>query len=347
MDFNILEKIMKNELKDMKINEFENWFNGTIKLAEHYLYNRKNCSYILKEKNLLEMFYKERLFGSIKSQTPSTNKKEGIRLANNKMEAEKLLKSKGLPTTDSVLFSEKDYDRARILVENSKVPMVIKPYNLNAGRGITLNVDASNFTFAWKYAKQAYEDTKKQFNVLLQPMVAGIEVRMLIIEGKFNSAVLRVPANITGDGKSTIVELIDKKNNSRKLNPHLKMLPIKINDMVLYTLKKKERDLDFVSGKGEVLFLHSSSNISLGGDSIEVSHLVNDSMKKTAELAVKSIPGLETAGVDLLFTSFEDNSPVVLELNPGANLKMHHYPLQGEPKQPVFDMIEDMISKAK
>src|SRR5699024_11124596 len=102
-----------------------------------------------------------------------------------------------------------------------------------------------------------------------------------------------------------IEELISKKNETRLLNPHLKRLPIKITEVVKYNLNQSGKDLKTVLKNEEIVFVHNSSNISLGGDSYEISHLVGDSLKALAENTIRVIPGISTAGVDIMFESFE------------------------------------------
>lgn len=342
-----LSEILKNELLDLKINTFTNGKSGTLELAEDYIQNKQGCTSKRKEKSLLEMFYNGKYVGHIQGQSPSTNEKQTIRIANNKIKTEGILKDNDIKTTESRIFEVADYSEAKEFINSSRELMVVKPYNLSAGKGITLNVSSSNFEFAWKHAVNAYNTETKLFKVMIQPMVEGIETRMLVVEGLFNSAILRVPANITGDGESTISELVEIKNNLRKNNPHLKRLLINIDNVVKFNLKQQSMTAESIPEKDKLIFLHNSSNVSQGGDSYEISHLVNKDMIKTAESAVSALPGLNTAGVDLIFKSFKDSEPVVLELNPGANLRMHHYPWKGEPKTPVFDLIDSMLNSFK
>jgi D-alanine-D-alanine ligase-like ATP-grasp enzyme len=345
MDFELLRDILRKEFIGMEVNQYENGMNGTVRLAEHHLGNLEGGTSKRLGKSGVAMFHNGKKFGEINGQVPSTNDRKAIRLCNDKMEAERRMSEFGLRTTDSVLLEDHEYERAKLLIEKSTGPMVLKPYNLAAGKGITLGVDITNIAFAWNQAKDAYSETNKTFKVLLQPMLPGIETRMLIVEGKFDSAILRVPANVIGDGHHTIEELISIKNKAREDNPHLKRLPLNVDKAVKYNLERTGKDVDTIPESDEIVFLHASSNISLGGDSYEISHLINENMKIKAEKAVCAIPGISTAGVDIMFESFDEENPAILEINPGANLRMHHYPWKGEPKFSVFNLVERMLDK--
>ncbi|SDL25177.1 ATP-grasp domain-containing protein [Lacicoccus qingdaonensis] len=343
MDFNILESLLINELSDLKVNKYRDSKAGTIGMAASYVKSIQGCTVARISPNKIRLYYNKKPFGSIRGQRPSTTTGEGLKISNDKLEAEKYLKLKNINTTNSQSFQIEDYEIAKNYVDNQDGLLVIKPFNQSAGSGVSINVDKDNFDFAWSLAKKSYEGSNKTQKIIIQNMVPGIEARFLVIEGKFNSVILRVPTNIIGDGIHTVSELIERKNKMRISNPHLKRLPLKVNDTVKHNLEKENIRFNQVLDKNRVLFLHHSSNISLGGDSYEISHLVGDKLKQQAEEAIQAIPGVNTGGVDIMFTHFEDENSTVLEINPGANLRMHHYPWKGTPKRSIFDLVDDLL----
>lgn len=332
-----------NELSHtMSINEYEEGFSGTIKIAQAYLENTAGYSYSFETNSKINMYYNNKSIGFIKGQTPSTNNKKSLKISNNKYQTESLLRKKNIQTTKSNIFNQDDYFKAKNFVEKYNEYLVIKPNLLSGGRGITLEVNNNNFEQAWDVAINACIDEKKKTEILVQEQLEGIESRFIVINGEFQSAMLRVPANVIGDGKNTINELIDMKNLERKKNPHLKRLPIKKDYQTVYLLSLQNKNLEYIPKNNEIIFLRQSSNVSQGGDNYEISHLVSKRMIELSELSVQAIPGLNTAGIDILYTSFTDPSPKVLEVNPAANLRMHHYPWKGEPKALVHILIESM-----
>lgn len=343
MDKKHLLTILKNpELQSMPINKFDKGFAGTLKIAQAYLENNKDYNFEYETNNKLIMYYKNRNIGYLKGQTPSTNSRESINISKNKFQTEKILQGKNIHTTVSNLYGKDDFDKARDYVENNNKLLVVKPNKLSAGRGITLNVTYNNFKEAWELALNACKEQEKEIEILIQEQFEGIESRFIIINNKFESAMLRVPANISGNGENTIHELIDAKNLLRAGNPHLRRLPIKKDQQTLSILKSQNMTLNTIPKSNEIVLLRHSSNVSQGGDNYEISHIVSDSMKRLSELSVKAIPGLNTAGIDILYTDFNDDYPKVLEVNPGANLRMHHYPWKGNPKYPIHTLIKEM-----
>ncbi|WP_271402347.1 hypothetical protein [Salinicoccus roseus] len=346
MDFELLRDILRKEFIGMEVNQYENGMNGTVRLAEHHLGNLEGGTSKRLGKSGVAMFHNGKKFGEINGQVPSTNDRKAIRLCNDKMEAERRMSELGLKTTDSVLLEDHEYERAKLLIEKSTGPMVLKPYNLAAGKGITLGVDITNIAFAWNQAKDAYSETNKTFKVLLQPMLP---------RDRNENAYSRRKVRFSNSQSSRQCHwrwasynrrtYISIKNKAREDNPHLKRLPLNVDKAVKYNLERTGKDVDTIPESDEIVFLHSSSNISLGGDSYEISHLINENMKIKAEKAVCAIPGISTAGVDIMFESFDEENPAILEINPGANLRMHHYPWKGEPKFSVFNLVERMLDK--
>lgn len=343
MNFDLLNKYLKVDLKNLKINKYSKHLKGTSAIATQYINQQHNLTFS-RYKSKLSFYYNKEKFGHIRGQTPSTTSLSAKKIVNDKLETEKHLKKSNINCTKSIPLTINDFDKGLEIVSKSDVNMVLKPINLNRGDGITLNVNTTNYEFAWKQAKDAIQDRGQNFPVLLQPMIEGIEARFLVIENSFNSVILRVPANVIGNGKQKVKELIQEKNKNRSFSPHLKRIPIKINESLLYNINEKGYTLESVIKDEEILYLHHSSNISLGGDSYEITHLIGDNLKQLAESAVLAIPGINTAGVDILFESFDGNIGTVLEVNAGSNLNMHHYPWKGHPKSPVHDLIDAMLN---
>lgn len=345
MDFNLLTQVINDNFKEIEPNVYEPSKLGTLGLAAKYTKSKADCNAVLIGKHKLNLFYKNKGFGFIYNQRPSTNDIKAVKICGDKFESEKYFKESGIKSPVSKAFDISEYNLAKNYVETNNGKQVLKPANLNAGKGVVMNVDSSNFDFSWNQVIMAYGNSAKEKRIIIQNQLDGIETRFLIIEGKFNSAMLRVPANVIGNGNDTLETLIIHKNEEREHNPHLKKLPIKVNEIILSNLKRMGMDLNYVPKNNELVFLHVSSNISLGGDSYEISHLVNREMTKLAESAVRSIPGMRTAGVDIMFNSLEDKKPSVLEINAGANLRMHHYPWKGNVKKPIYDLIDTMLNE--
>ncbi|SOC41188.1 ATP-grasp domain-containing protein [Salinicoccus kekensis] len=345
MDITLLKRILEEHFNDVEINEYDEKGASVIKIAEEAVNNTENFSYKIVNDSKILFFYKGIEAGGINGQNLLTNKREGTLIARDKFKAEEHLKEKNIKTTSSIIYDLNQFEDAKIEIQNHQGPFVLKPYNLSSGKGVSLNVDADNIKEAWEKSVDAYGGDTTGASLIMQPQLPGIEARFLVINEKFSSAILRVPTNMVGDGKSTIEELIKQKNHLRAKNPHLKKFMIKSDDELENYLKKRDLSPGSVLENKELVFFTEVSNIALGGDTLEISHLVSDDLKHLAEAAVKAIPALKSAGVDIMFSSFQDKEASVLELNHAANLIMHYYPWKGQPQQPIHDYISSLYEE--
>src|SRR5699024_10919762 len=140
-------------------------------------------------------------------------------------------------------------------------------------------------------------------------------------------AIKRVPANVVGDGQHTIEQLIKQKNETRKENPYLKTKLIEADSELISYIERSGYNLKSVPDIDKIIYLRGAANISAGGDPVESLNDLSDKVKQTAIEALKAIPGLKHAGVDILAN--EDES-FVLEVNTTADICMHVFPQEGQ-----------------
>ncbi len=109
---------------------------------------------------------------------------------------------------------------------------------------------------------------------------------------------------------------------------------IKIDPVVLMSLKQKGLTLSYTPKLGEMVYLRDSANLSTGGTSIDVTKQIHPDNKALVEYAVRII-GLDIAGVDLVIgdirKSYMEQEGAIIEVNAAPGLRMHQSPSQGEP----------------
>lgn len=256
-----------------------------------------------------------------------TNGKLGYKILYNKLATENLLNKFNIPTPKSKIYKIDEMDKAKneYFEENSD-RAVIKPYSGTLGKGVMVNITKDRFEFNWN---ELINTQKKVSKVIVQDYLEGFEARATVIEGFVNSITVRVPPFVIGDGEHSIKELIEIKNESRKICTVLSRAMIKISNSVIEFLRSHDLTVDDIPKRGEYILLNSVSNFSFGGELINVTNFVCDEIKETALNAVACIPGFYTAGVDLMMTSFEDKEPKVIELNSYPMLGIAAFPTYG------------------
>src|SRR5699024_8750006 len=235
------------------------------------------------------MFYKSRGYNV---------KNEAFTIGGNKFKAKIALDKAGVPVPKGKLFSGDTQDSEVIkYAKEIGYPVVLKPSNAAQGKGVIANIENEEFL------KESLNYVRKQLGyseIILEEHVFGHEYRVYVMHDDVIAVLNRDPANVVGDGKRTIKELINKKNKDRKKNPRLYSCLIKVDYEIENVLKDKGLSLETIPEKNEKIYLRSKSNITSGGDSIDVTDEFPDEIKKVAVDALKAIPNFPNGGVDIM-----------------------------------------------
>jgi cyanophycin synthetase len=221
-------------------------------------------------------------------------------------------------------------------------PLVVKPVGGNHGRGITVNI--KNYEDALVAFHAAKNVSSK---VIVEKYITGEDYRLLVINNVLVAAAKRTPANVVGDGKSTIKELVDEVNkDSRRGYGHENVLTkITINDLTKTIIAAKGYTEDSVPAKGETVILKDTANLSTGGTAEDVTDIVHPSNVSMAD-RISKIIDLDICGIDIMTTDIskplEETGGAVLEVNAGPGFRMHLAPTTGLPRNvaaPVVDKL--------
>lgn len=318
-----LLEVLKNELKDAGI---------------HF------TSFTFKEKERLKIYDNEHLVKKYTKNFYQNNSKFGFKISNDKLLTEKYLKLGDIPTTNSIILKENELNKAISILENTNKQYVIKPLSLANGLGVFTNVTTENIARYWSECIDIQKKRKvKTPQILFQEFIEGMEVRVIVTEGKALSATVRTPAYVIGDGNNTIEELIDQKNNEKKKSGFLYNKLIKKNDRLDDYLSSKHLKLDSIIEKEKLVILNPISNTINGGENIVITDLINDKILKLAEDGVAAIPGIQTAGVDVLVKDLSLSEASILEINKAPAFQLNYYPYIGEPQRPLKYIFESLI----
>jgi cyanophycin synthetase len=300
----------------------------------------RNIPYIaLKNSNIIQLGYgvnQKRIWATTTSYTSHA----GVEVAGNKNRTKAMLKDAGVPVPrGTTVYSE---NGLRDAIEELGFPIVTKPLDGNHGKGATIRITNWKDAAEGLKAAQAYSRA-----VIVEQFIEGFDFRLLVVNGKLIAAAKRTPASVTGDGTSTIQQLIDEINKDpRRGVGHEKVLTaIKADKHTLDILKSKELSLKSVLPAGETIYLKSTANISTGGTASDVTDLMHPYNVLLAE-RVAGIVGLDICGIDLMATDIavplNESRGAVIEVNAAPGFRMHISPAEGLPRNvaaPVVDML--------
>lgn len=229
--------------------------------------------------------------------------------------------------------------------------IVVKPKSTNYGLGISIFKEGAS--------RKAYEEAleiafKEDSDVLVEEFLSGTEYRFFVIDGKTKGIILRVPANVLGDGKSTITELVAKKNEDPLRGSHHRapLELIKLGEIEQLMLGEQGYTVDTVLPAGVKVYLRENSNVSTGGDSIDVTDDFREEYKKIAEEAVTAL-GAKISGIDLIVPNKEANpfevpdAYGIIEANFNPAMHMHAYPYEGKGQRLTEDVLDLLFPSSK
>ncbi|MGP4072269.1 ATP-grasp domain-containing protein [Piscibacillus sp. B03] len=269
---------------------------------------------------------------------------EAKKLTKNKFSTKEYLTKNNVPNPEGKLFEENSTNQEIIsYAETFKYPVVLKPLQGTGGKGVIANIkNKEELTEALEYVRGKLNSSE----VLIERFFPGVDYRLYVIGDKVAAALKRLPAHVIGDGVNTISDLIKQKNVERTKVPSLSNRPIKVDDETRNLLKQNGYNLNSIPKKDETVYLKTKSNVSSGGDSIDVSGQVSDKIKEIAIAAAKSFEDLPHCGIDMIVNEDEDTG-VVLEINSRAHITQHLYPLEGQARDIPSDIVDFYFPETK
>jgi len=110
-------------------------------------------------------------------------------------------------------------------------------------------------------------------------------------------------------------------------------------------LNHQSKDFNTIPALGEVVFLRENSNISTGGDSIDVTDELPDSYRLIAIQAAKALNVVIT-GLDMIIPdSSQEATPdnyAIIELNFNPAIHIHCYPFKGQNRK-LYEKLMDAL----
>jgi len=263
-----------------------------------------------------------------------------VDIACNKEQTKKMLAAASIPVAGGgICVDEEDLTA---VISNIGYPIVLKPLDGNHGKGASINVTN------WEDAVAGLAYAKKYSNrIIVEKFITGFDFRVLVIDNKLVAAAKRVPANVIGNGKDTIQQLIDTTNlDPRRGYGHENVLTqIDVDRDTEDLLEKLNYTLDTVPHNGETVYLKSTANLSTGGTSVDVTDMMHPENIFLCE-RISRVIGLDVCGVDIMAENLtqplKENGGCILEVNAAPGFRMHLAPSEGLPRNvasPVIDML--------
>lgn len=264
-------------------------------------------------------------------------------IAQNKDLTKRMLQGIGLSVPTGAVA--RDVGQAVQVAYEIGFPVILKPLAGNQGRGISPRLDdEAGVREAWARSEERYDA------MVVERHVEGRDHRVLVVNGRVVAVAERVPAHVTGDGNSTVRELIEEANaDPRRGHGHGNVLTrIPTDPATVEFLAQAGLTFDSVPARDQRILLRPTANLSTGGTSIDRTDEIHPDNVTACEMAAGVI-GLDIAGLDVLTPDisrpFHENDAVIIEVNAGPGIRMHTHPAEGKPRN-VGGAILDMLYPA-
>ena len=257
---------------------------------------------------------------------------EGI--ASDKDMTKRLLASVGVPVPQGQVVGS--VEAAWEAAQDIGLPVAIKPVDGNHGRGISLELNTRDeveaaFPFAARHGSE----------VMVERFVPGNEHRLLVVGGRVAAAARGEAAWVTGDGASSIRQLVAQQLNSdprRGTTEAHPLAPVNVDDdtAVANEIARQGWTNESVPPAGRRVLIARNGNVAFN-----CTNDVHPEVAATVALAARVI-GLDIAGIDLVARDIgrplAEQGGAIVEVNAGPGLTPHLRPADGPPP-PVGEAI--------
>jgi D-alanine-D-alanine ligase-like ATP-grasp enzyme len=246
-----------------------------------------------------------------------------LRYALQKALVQERLSSSGLRVPEYLEFEASDLAPAAEFLRRGPTPCVVKPIAESGGSGVTSGVRTPAHLIrarlrAWRIAER----------MLIERQIAGDNYRFLFLDGVLLDVVRQRPPRMTGDGSSTIEELIEAENERRvKRQGEVLFWRLQIDLDCILTLEAADLTVGSVLPAGTTIPIKAVVNQGTIDDNETVREPIAEGLVNEARAAAELI-GVRLAGIDIvtpdLSRPLAESGGAILEVNgtPGLN---YHY----------------------
>lgn len=231
--------------------------------------------------------------------------------------------------------SRKNIQAAYRYAKKLGFPVMVKPNSGSQGAGV-----AKVYNKKELYQAMRFIFSRDKVG-LVQKFIPGNDYRIVVLDQKVISAYQRTPLNLVGDGRSTVRQLLQKKQQAFVADSRDTQLNPK-DFRILLKLKRQGLFMNSVLKPGGQIMLLDNANLSTGGDAHDVTKDIHPAFKKLAVRLTRDM-GLKFCGVDLLIEgSITDARAKYWILETNAAPGLDHYVRSGKKQQKI---VEDMYTK--
>ncbi|MGY1811312.1 N-acetylglutaminylglutamine synthetase [Blastococcus sp. SYSU D00820] len=240
----------------------------------------------------------------------------------------RIMERAGVRVARGAVVLDGDLAEARALLDELG-DVVVKPARGEQGKGITVGVRTPE-------ALEKAVALAAQFcpEVLVEELVAGDDLRVVVIDHQVVAAAVRRPAEVVADGRRTVEELI-RWTSQRRERATGGESRIPLDDTTAAVVAEAGYAMDDVPPSGQRIRVRRTANLHTGGTIEDVTDRLHPAIAEASVRASRAI-GIPVTGLDFLVPDVEGPEHVFIEANERPGLANH------EP-QPTVERFVDLL----
>lgn len=210
-------------------------------------------------------------------------------LADDKHLANRFMGRYGFPVPRQIKYN--GFEKAQEFLEKCK-SVVVKPCRQWGGRGVAIAVQTvCDLRQAILRARKFGED------IVLEECLGGEDNRLIFVNGAFVAAIRRVPASVTGNGRTNIRRLIQIQNAKKRNNGDGNIIPL--DHETRRALNSFGLSYNTVPLKDHVVQVRRTSNFHTGGTVEDITGTVNADLVREGQKIARLFK-IPLIGIDFL-----------------------------------------------
>lgn len=225
----------------------------------------------------------------------------------------RLLKDAGLSVPTQMMADGRKKNHEFLRQHKS---IVVKPLTGEQGNGVSVDVSKKKeMDTAISHAGTFGDD------VILEQYVKGEDLRIVLINYQVVAAAVRRPPRITGTGKHTVAQLIERQSQRReRLTGGESRIPL--DRETKRCVKESSYRLADVLPKGKALTVRKTANLHTGGTIHDVTEKIHPDLAAAAVIGAKAL-SIPVVGFDFIVPNISKPDYVIIEANERPGLANH------------------------
>jgi cyanophycin synthetase len=268
----------------------------------------------------------------VKGQRTELNSAASVERARHKPTAYGILTSAGLPVPEHRTFRPRELRRAQEFLAAGRIPCVVKPASGSGGDGVTGAIRNPR-----DLRRGALSASRFARELLIERQVPGEVFRLLVLDGVVLDVLHRLRPSVTGDGHSTVEELIFAEDDHRlRANGRAGLKPFAVDLDCLLCLRQAGLSLRSVPAAGATVIVKTVTNFNRPDDNFSLGTAISEDLYADAVAAATAV-GLRLVGIDVVaptaHAALAASGGVIIDVN--AIPALHHHSLVADPETAV------------